>query len=89
MQEFPYVIPSYVRKNSVPERRADEEDEDSGPSARYELRLSLQTLEYLKAIKKTGTYGRTVSTVVRSFIDAGVREAIDRKYISLTKDDAT
>jgi hypothetical protein len=51
-----------------------------------ELRLSVQQLNYLKSIKKTGTYGRTVATVVRTFIDAGVREAIDRKYITITDD---
>jgi hypothetical protein len=69
---------------------ADEEvvtDEDEGPTKRFELRLSVQTLDYLKEIKKRGFYGRTVSAVVRTFIDAGVREAVDRKYISATARD--
>ena len=66
---------------------AEPEEEDEGsPLSRYELRLSVQTMDYLKAIKKTGTYGRTVATVVRTFIDAGVREALDKKYIPLTND---
>ena len=65
----------------------DESDEESGgPTRRYEVRLSIQTLNYLNSIKKTGTYGRTVSSVVRTFIDAGVREAIDRRYIQITDD---
>jgi hypothetical protein len=64
----------------------EDEEDDGGPLARYELRLSVQQLNYLKSIKKTGTYGRTVATVVRTFIDAGVREAIDRKYITITDD---
>jgi hypothetical protein len=65
---------------------SDDDDDDGGPLSRYELRLSVQQLNYLKAIKKTGTYGRTVATVVRTFIDTGIREAIDRKYIDITDD---
>ncbi len=67
----------------------DEEDEKGSHQAPYSLRLSVQQLDYVKSIKKTGTYGRTVATVVRTFIDAGVREAIDRNYIVVTDDGST
>jgi hypothetical protein len=32
----------------------EDEEDDGGPLARYELRLSVQQLNYLKSIKKTG-----------------------------------
>ena len=64
----------------------EEADEDEGPTVRFGVRLSVQTMDYLKAIKKKGVYGKTATAVVRSFIDAGVREAIDKKYIQVTDD---
>ncbi len=64
----------------------EEADEDEGPTVRFGVRLSVQTMDYLKAIKKKGVYGKTTTAVVRSFIDAGVREAIDKKYIQVTGD---
>jgi len=56
-------------------------DEDEGPTKRFELRLSVQTIDYLKEIKRTGYYGHTMTAVVRTFINAGIRETVDKGYI--------
>lgn len=63
------------------------EEEDEGPTQKFDLRLSPQTLAYLREIKKCSVYGRTVTAVIRTFIDAGIREAVDKKYIVPTREE--
>ena len=63
------------------------EEDDEGPTQKFDLRLAPQTLRYLREIKRRNVYGRTVTAVIRTFIDTGIREAIDKKYIVVDVED--
>lgn len=48
---------------------------------RRNVTFSPPTIAYLKDIVKTGTHGSDVTAVIRSLVEQGVREAIDKKLI--------
>jgi hypothetical protein len=64
-----------------------DEDEDEELSQRLDFKIAAQTYRYLLALKRRRTHGNTVTAIVRRFIDEGIQDAIDRKYIALQSDD--
>ena len=54
---------------------------------RLDFTVSAQTHRFLSALKKRGTHGGSVAKVARSLIEQGIREAIDKRYISFEADE--
>lgn len=48
---------------------------------RKHVTFSTATIDYIKDIVKTGTHGSDVTAVIRSLVEQGVRDAIDKKLI--------
>lgn len=48
---------------------------------RKNVTFSEATLRYLDDIVKTGTHGPDATAVIRSLVEQGVRDAIDKKLI--------
>ena len=48
---------------------------------RKNVTLASATIAYLKDLAKTGTHGSDVPAVIRSLVEQGVRDAIDKKLI--------
>ena len=59
------------------------DDEEDEPTKRLDFTVSAQTHRFLSALKKRGTHGGSVAKVARALIEQGIREAIDKHYISL------
>ena len=50
-----------------------------------ETRVSPETHAYLQDILDTATYGSNMADVVRSLIEAGIREAIEKDIIAVRR----
>jgi hypothetical protein len=48
---------------------------------RKHVTFATATIDYVKDIVKTGTHGSDVTAVIRSLVEQGVRDAIDKKLI--------
>lgn len=59
------------------------EDEDDDFTQRLDFKVSVETKNYLTALKRTKTHGNTHTAIVRRFIDEGIQRAIEKGYISL------
>ena len=59
------------------------DDDEEEPPKRLDFTVSAQTYRFLSALKKRGTHGGSVAKVARSLIEQGIREAIDKRYISI------
>lgn len=59
---------------------------DDGPSERLQLSVDKQTVDYLREIAKTGTYGRTHAKVAKALIEEGVRRAIADGLIEVVRE---
>jgi len=55
---------------------------DDGRSVRLQIFVDHQTVEYLRDLAKTGTYGRKHTRVAKTLIEEGVRRAIRDRLIS-------
>lgn len=56
-------------------------DVSNGSKVVVKQHLTQQEAQMIEAVRKTGLYGSTAHGVIRSFMLAGVREAIDSDYI--------
>jgi hypothetical protein len=52
---------------------------------RKNVTFSKATLRYLDDIVETGTHGPDPTAVIRSLVEQGVRDAIDKKLIRVRK----
>ena len=59
------------------------EDEDNDFTQRLDFKVSVETKNYLAALKRRKTHGNTNTAIVRRFIDEGIQRAIEKSYISL------
>jgi hypothetical protein len=55
--------------------------EGKAATERKNVTLAVATIAYLKDLAKTGTHGADVPAVIRSLVEQGVRDAIDKKLI--------
>ena len=60
---------------------ADDDVDDF--SERLDFKVSVETKNYLTAIKRRKTHGNTNTAIVRRFIDEGIQRAIEKGYINL------
>lgn len=67
---------------------ADDEDDDGG-TERRKCTLSKATIRYLEKLSKRGTHGTSVSKVMSSLIEEGIRQAIKDKFITQEDDAGT
>jgi hypothetical protein len=65
---------------------ADESDEKGAETVRKACTISALTLRRLERLAKRATHGTTAAAVMTNFIEAGVRDAIERGYIRLEDD---
>jgi hypothetical protein len=65
---------------------ADESDEKA-ETTKKSCTLSVLTLRRLERLARRATHGPTASAVMTHFIEAGVRDAIERGYIRLEDDE--
>jgi hypothetical protein len=65
---------------------SDPEEDKPIPTKRRTCTLTLRTIRRLDRLKRHGTHGPTIAAVMTAFIEAGVREAIDRGYIRIEDD---
>lgn len=61
---------------------ADDTDYD-GSTERRTCTLAAITIRRLERLARLGTHGTSVSKVMSSLIDMGIREAIEKNYIPL------
>jgi hypothetical protein len=54
-------------------------------SPRKNVTFSEATLRYLDDIAKTGTHGADATAVIRSLVEQGIRDSIDKKLIRVRK----
>lgn len=54
----------------------------SADATKSQLRLSPVTKAYIKELARIGIYGKGESGVMRSFIEAGIRRALENKVIA-------
>ena len=59
------------------------EDDVDDFTERLDFKISVETKNYLAAIKRGKTHGNTSTAIVRRFIDEGIQRAIEKSYISL------
>ena len=55
----------------------------SGVSERLQISLSAESHEYLERLAKKGTHGTKKTDVARTLIEAGIRDAIEKRYINM------
>ena len=65
---------------------SESDQPDDGPSERLQLSMDKQTVDYLRDIAKTGTYGRTHPKVAKALIEEGVRRAIADGLIMVVRE---
>jgi hypothetical protein len=65
---------------------ADESDGKAPETTKKSCTLSVLTLRRLERLARRATHGPTASAVMTYFIEAGVRDAIERGYIRLEDD---
>ena len=64
-----------------PNNDLEDEPDEPVPSKRFKVTLSVQTISDLKALKKSGRHGTTVSGIMASYIEEGVRQAVKDGYL--------
>jgi hypothetical protein len=62
---------------------AEEEEESGPPNERKYCTLAPITIRRLRILAKKGTHGTSVPKVMTALIEAGVRDAIEKHYLSL------
>ncbi len=55
------------------------------PTSRQWVTLTDQTLEYLEKLAKLGTHGASVPDVAKTLIEAGLRDAIEKKFLKIAR----
>lgn len=65
------------------QRRVVADDEDDEFTQRLDFKVSVETKNYLAALKRRKTHGNTNTAIVRRFIDEGIQRAIEKGYINL------
>jgi hypothetical protein len=63
------------------------DDDKPIPTKRRACTLAVLTLGRLERLKRRGTHGTTIAGVMTTFIEAGVRDAIEKGYIRLEDDE--
>jgi hypothetical protein len=63
-------------------------DDEAGPSERLQLFVNPQTVAYLKALALTGTYGRKHTKVAKALIEEGIRSALSKGLIPVSRREA-
>jgi len=67
---------------------ADPADDDKPiATKRRACTLAVLTIGRLDRLKRRGTHGTTIAGVMTTFIEAGVRDAIEKGYIRLEDDE--
>lgn len=64
-----------------------EETEDEGRTDRRTCTLAVVTTRRLEKLARRGTHGTSVPKVMAHFIETGIREAIEKRYIELGDDE--
>ena len=62
---------------------AAEDEEEGLPTERRYCTLASVTIRRLKVLAKRGTHGPSVPKIMTAFIEQGVREAIEKKYLKV------
>ena len=65
---------------------ADEPKPDPGTDRKC-CTLAAETITYLERLSKKGTHGKSVSKVMTTLIEQGVRQAIREKFIKQIDED--
>jgi hypothetical protein len=65
---------------------ADESDEKAETTKRS-CTLAVATIRRLERLARRATHGSTASAIMTNFIEAGVREAIEKGYIRIEDDE--
>jgi hypothetical protein len=55
---------------------------EKNPTERVPVTLTSETISYLEDLVRIGTHGTTVPGVARTLIEQGVRDAIEKAFIS-------
>lgn len=63
-----------------------EGDDEKGETLKKSVTIAALTLKRLERLARRQTHGATPATVMTNFIEAGVRDAIERGYIKLEDD---
>jgi hypothetical protein len=66
---------------------APADDDKPIPTKRRACTLAVLTIGRLERLKRKGTHGTTIAGVMTTFIEAGVREALDKGYIRFEDDE--
>ena len=64
-----------------PNNDLEDEPDEPVPSKRVKVTLSVQTIGDLKTLKKGGRHGTTMSGIMASYIEGGVRQAVKDGYL--------
>lgn len=58
-------------------------DDDRSDTTKKSVTITILTLKRLERLARRQTHGATAAAVMTNFIESGVRDAIERGYISL------